>query len=92
MNNKPLLVDDKITQEVYEKKKQQILSFIGEAETELRSVNGMLDELSTDESSMIDGLKNLSSKFKICNYCGKKIEELSTICSYCRQILKEEKN
>jgi membrane protease subunit (stomatin/prohibitin family) len=82
-----LLLDDKITQEVYEMKKQQIQSFIREAETEFSLVKDMLDEFSKDESTVDNTNNDLSTKFKVCHYCGKEIEKDSAICSYCGQIL-----
>ena len=82
-----LLLDDKITQEIYEKKKQQIQSFIDEAEVELRKFKEMLEELSTDESNVSSSPNDFSTKSNVCNYCGKEINKKSTICSYCGQEL-----
>ena len=84
-----LLLDDKITQEIYEKKKQQIQSFIDEAELKLRKVEDMLEGFSNDESSVNNKSNNLSTEYKVCKYCGKEIDKESTICTYCGKELKD---
>ena len=78
-----LLLDDKITQEIYEKKKRQIQSFIDEVELELRKVENMLEGFSTDESSVSNKSNNISTEYKVCKYCGKEIDKDSKICSHC---------
>ncbi len=75
-----LLVDDKISQGDYERKKRQIQTFINEAEEELNDINEMLNKISSNES--IDN-NSLGEKYKSCTYCEKKIDRESKICPYC---------
>ena len=83
-----LLLDDKITQDVYEKKKQQIQVFIDEIKQELRKVDEILNEMSVDASNINNITNNLSIKFKVCKNCGKEIDKEAKICSYCWASLK----